>query len=406
MMTKKCFQSLNSAILLILLIVTADYFRQAIAADNVAAVAKNTQLLLRAARVFNGNEMINDAEVLISGNKIIGIGKSHSLKTESAKIIELGDSTLLPGLIELHSHIDFQKVPKDVVLKHGITTARDVGGKLLPVSGGDGNLRLLTAGSILTAVNGYPVPVFGKTQVATEVENAEQARQLVRDFIKGGAVVIKVALDSGEENGARWTNAHQHSTTFPKPWAMLSLEILQAITDETHKLGKKVSAHVGENKGVTLALEANVDEWAHIPCEPIDADLLKRAVAQKVRIVSTLDVLSHCTGIYQNTSLLASLGAQFLYGAEVAHSDIPWGIDAQELTLMQHLTGMTPLQVLQTATVKAGDYLGLASLGTLTTNAPADIIAVRGNAIENFKLLEYPDLVISGGKIVVNHYAQ
>ena len=406
MMTKKSFQSLSSAILLILLIVTTDYFRQAIAADKVTTVTKNAQLLLRATRIFDGNELLNDAEILISGNTIIGIGKSHSLKNQNAKIIELGDSTLLPGLIELHSHIDFQKVPKDVVLKHGITTARDVGGRLLPVSGGDGHLRLLTAGSILTAVNGYPIPVFGKTQVATEVENAEQGRQLVRDFIKGGAAVIKVALDSGEESGAPWTIPHQHGAIFPKPWAMLSLEILQAITDEAHRLGKKVSAHVGENKGVTLALEANVDEWAHVPCEPIDADLLKRAVAQKVSIVSTFDVLSHCTGIYQNTRLLASLGAQFLYGAEVAHTDIPWGIDAQELKLMQHLTGMTPLQVLQTATVKAGEYLGLAPLGTLAINAPADIIAVRGNATENFKLLEYPELVISGGKIVVNHYAQ
>lgn len=71
---------------------------------------------------------------------------------------------------------------------------------------------------------------------------------------------------------------------------------------------------------------------------------------------------------------------------------------------MVHLTGMTPLEVFRTATSKAGEVLGFAPLGTLSVRAPADLIAVKGNALENFKLLESPDLVISGGKIIVNHF--
>lgn len=381
-----------------------------LAANPAAKQNFSPRVLLRAAHLFNGKELLNDAEVLIAGNVIEAVGKSHSLNSKGAKVIELGDSTLLPGFIELHSHIDFQKVPKDVVLRHGITTTRDVGGKLLRVSGGDGNLRLLTSGPILTAVNGYPIPVFGKTEVATEVETAEQARKQVNELIAGGAAVIKVALDTGEETGAPWAgghgheHGHGHAEHIPKPWPMMSLEVLKAITDEAHKLGKRVSAHIGENKGVTLALDAGVDEWAHIPCEPISEDLLKRAVAQKVSIIPTFDVLSHCSGLHQNAHILSESGAQFLYGAEVAHIDIPWGIDAQELKLMQHLTGMQSVQVLQSATSKAGESLGLAPLGTLVAKAPADIIAVHGNPLENFKLLEYPDLVMSGGKVVVNHY--
>lgn len=405
-MTQKYFQQFHCVILLMLTLFTSSYLPHASAENKTMSKPEKAPLLLRAARIFNGNQLINDAEILIFGNSIAAIGKSHSLKSQNAKVIDLEDSTILPGFIELHSHIDFKKVPKDVVLRHGITTARDVGGKLLPVSGGDGDLRLLTAGAILTAVNGYPIPVFGKTQIATEVETAEQGRKAVQDFIKTGAAVIKVALDSGEETGAPWVKEHEHGTNTSKPWPMLSLEILQTITDEAHKLGKRVSAHLSENKGVILALNAGVDEWTHIPCEPIDADLLKRAVAQNVSIVTTFDVLSDCAGVHQNTHILAEFGAQFLYGAEVAHTDIPWGIDAQELTLIQHLTGMSAEQVLHTATAKAGEYLGLAPLGTLAANAPADIIAVHGNPLENFKLLEYPDLVISGGKVVLNHYSK
>lgn len=71
---------------------------------------------------------------------------------------------------------------------------------------------------------------------------------------------------------------------------------------------------------------------------------------------------------------------------------------------MLHLTGMTPLELFHTATAKAGVHLGLAPLGTLTATAPADLIAVRGNPFENFKPLEYPDLVMSGRYIVVNRF--
>ena len=385
----------------------SSYITCAVAHDEqITQPVPHQRLLLRAARVFDGTALIKDGEVLITDNLIEAVGKSHSLESQGAVVFELGDSTILPGLIELHSHIDFKKIPQATILRHGITTARDVGGRLLPLSGGNGTLRLLTAGAILTAINGYPIPTFGKTEVATEVKNPEQARALVRQFIAGGAAVIKVALETGEEHGAPWAGEHGHGHTAhsPKPWALLSLEILTAITDETHKLGKRVSAHLGENTGVRLALEAGVDEWAHIPCEIISEALLKQAAAQKVTVIPTFDTLSHCAGLQHNAHILANAGTQFLYGAELAHPDIPWGIDAQELLFMQQFTGMTSLQVLQAATAKSGAYLGLSPLGTLTATAPADIIVVQGNPLDDFKPLEYPDLVISGGKIILNHY--
>jgi imidazolonepropionase-like amidohydrolase len=108
--------------------------------------------------------------------------------------------------------------------------------------------------------------------------------------------------------------------------------------------------------------------------------------------------------VSSNVRRLAELGAEFLYGAEIAHPDIPWGIDGQELLYLQHLAGMTPLDVIRTATSKAGQYLNIPLLGTLLPGAPADLIAVKGDPIQKLKLLEYPDLVMSGGKLTINYF--
>ena len=357
--------------------------------------------------------------------KVAQIDTRETFKTTDAKVIDLGDATLLPGFIELHAHLAFQNIPADAVLKHGITTLRDVGGPIHKPYGGDGNLRVLTSGPIITAPDGYPIPGMGATNIATPVATEEQARETVRHLIDGGAVVIKVALEPGGEPGAPWAAGHghghekkpaaEHESPHHKPahtadhskqaWPLLPENIVKAIVDEAHKHDRKVTAHIGEEKGAQIAINAGIDEWAHVPCDVIPEPLLKKAVSQHVKIVTTIDTLSKCPGIAHNVNTLATLGAEFLYGAEIAHPDIPWGIDAQELMYMMHMTKMQPIEVLRTATSKAGQYLNLPLLGTLQVGAPADMIAVKGDPAQGFKILEYPDLVMSGGEIVVNNFA-
>jgi imidazolonepropionase-like amidohydrolase len=372
--------------------------------------AEDTALLLHAARVFDGTTMRTNTSVLIHNGKITQIDNRSAFQSTAAKVIDLGDATLLAGFIELHAHLNFRHVPVDTVLRHGITTLRDVGGAVHKPYGGDGSLRVLTSGQIITAPNGYPIPNMGADNIAIPVANEAQARQTVRDLINGGAVVIKVALEVGNEVGAPWSGHHHgHSSHTkhgnpPKEMPLLSEAIVKAIVNEAHKNGRKVTAHLAEPKGVKIALNAGVDEWAHIPCDAIPENLLKKAVAQHVTIISTLDTLSKCTGVTHNTHAWTALGGTLLYGAEIAHSDIPWGIDAQELNLMMHLANMSPIEVLQSATSKAGQYLNIPLLGTLQGGAPADLIAVKGDLIQNFKVLEYPDLVISGGKMMVNQF--
>lgn len=385
--------------------------------------------LITAARLFDGvNFPQEKAAVLIEGDRIAQVGSAEALSALCANRYDLGNATLLPGFVESHAHITFQNVDKRKVLAHGITTVQDTGGPLMAAEGGQGTLRLLSTGPIIQAPGGYPLNVFGGgtggyDQVGIPVTSPSEAEKVVDDLIKGGATAIKIALEPGGEPGAPWMQPHGDQPVPPAPWKMLSQDITNAIVAKAHTLGKRVIAHVGENAGFKRALRAGVDEFAHMPCAAIDEPLLQQAVQQGVTFVTTIDTLASCVnakgmGIHSNTHTLARLmahsagnGSQFLYGSEIGHDNVPWGINGEELHMMLHLTSGESIDftdvvnVIKAATSKAGEHLGIPGLGTLTPGAPADIIAVRGNPFEKFKLLEYPDLVISGGRTVINQFA-
>jgi hypothetical protein len=428
-----------------------------VVAKEAAKEALHEPVLLHAARVFDGNNMRTNTSVLVINGKVAEINTRDAFKASPARTIDLGDATILPGFIELHAHLAYQNIPADTVLKHGITTIRDVGGPIHLPYGGDGSLRVLTSGPIITAPGGYPIPMMGETNIARTVSTEREARDTVRDLIKGGAVVIKIALEPGGEAGAPWSSSHghghahgahghggegpgahghdaghdaghnhrsghshhdqsdaqqahihhkpaAHASQSKQTWPLLPENIVKAIVDEAHKNNRKVTAHIAETKGAEIAVNAGVDEWAHMPCDLVPESLLKKAVAQNVKIVATFDTLSKCSGLAANARNWAALGGEFLYGAEVAHPDIPWGINAQELMYMRQMAKMELRDVLRAATSRPGEHLNLQPLGTLQLGAPADIIAVKGDPSHNLKILEYPDLVISAGKIIVNNF--
>lgn len=379
--------------------------------DSAKSSAGNQCYVISAERVFDGFDLHENAAVLIKGNKIFQVGTPNQLNGLCSRKMKLGDATILPGFIESHAHVTFQRIPSDKVLKHGITTVRDTGGPLLKPMGGNGKLRILSVGPIIQAVDGYPLNLFGNHGTETSgghdkygtigvaVATIEEAEKTVIDLVAGGSSMIKIALEPGEPPQT--------------PWPLLSLDIVKAIVTKAHALNRKVAVHVGENTGVELALDAGVDEWTHIPCAEIRDDLLHRAVEQNVTFVTTVDSLSGCAGIHANMHKLAHImshnpdsKSKFIYGSEIGHDNVPWGINAEEMILMLNLTSPDGidfgdvLRVFRSATSEAGKYLNYPLLGTLMKDAPADIIAVRGNPFERFKLLEYPDLVISGGHII------
>lgn len=378
--------------------------------------------VLTAARLFDGiNFPQENMAVLITGNKVTRVGAPEELSKLCGNRVDLGDATILPGIIESHAHITFQNVLKNNVLEHGITTVQDTGGPLMAPEGGQGTLRLLSVGPIIQAPGGYPLNVFGGgnggyDKIGIPVASSAEAEKVVDDLVKGGATAIKIALEPGGETGAPWMQPHGDQPVPKTPWNLLSQDIVNAIVAKAHALGKRVIAHVGENEGFKRALVGNVDEFAHMPCAAIDDALQQQAVQQGVTFVTTIDTLASCVdtnthmGIHSNTMSLASKGAKFIYGSEIGHDNVPWGVNGEEFHMMLHLTSGQSIDftdvvnVFKAATSKAGENLGVAKLGTLSSDAPADIIAVKGNPFERFKILEYPDLVISGGRIVVNKF--
>jgi Amidohydrolase family len=395
--------------------------------------------LLTAARVFDGiNPPQANMSVLVVGKKVKQVGTFAQLKSQCSTRINLGDSTLLPGFIESHAHVTFQNVNKTNVLEHGITTVQDTGGPLLAPLGGNGSLRLLSTGPIIQAAagsdpaaadpaaTGYPLnifshddPVGGLNKVGIAVATPAEGAAVVDQLVAGGASAIKISLEPGGEAGAPWMQPHNHGETVPAtPWPMMSLEVVEAIVGRAHEHGKRVIAHVGEPVGFERAVFGLVDELAHMPCAPIPEELIHEAITAGITFVTTMDTLASChEGIHANTHVLShhrddEISPKIIYGSEIGHDNVPWGINGEEMHLILHnlsgeVTDFTDvLNAFKSATSDAGERLSIPGLGTLTANAPADIIAVKGNPFERFKILEYPDLVMSGGKLVVNKYQQ
>lgn len=424
----------------------------AIPASSSLVMAAPACKIYAAARLFDGNNLQFDMAVKIVGKTIAQVAPKAELNSSScAKYQDLGDATILPGFIESHAHVTYQHVRKDTVLDNGITTVQDTGGPLMPPEGGVGKLRLLSVGPILQAPGGYPINIFGTSdthagadvkpahdgdpyqEIGLEINTEFDGRTAVQHLADHGATAVKIALEPGGETGAPWMQPHGANPVPPTPWDILPEAVVKAIVDEAHnpQAGRKplrVIAHVGENVGFQRALNAGVDELAHMPCAPIDSNLLAQGATTKgLTFVTTVDTLSSCVdtnthmGIHSNTAQLAAKiaeceaatpgqCAQLLYGSEIGHDNVPWGINGEEMHMMLHLTSGASvefnevLDVFRAATSKAGAHLGIDKLGTLQAGAPADVIAVRGNPIERFKLMENPDLVVSGGRVMRNKF--
>jgi imidazolonepropionase-like amidohydrolase len=331
-------------------------------------------LLVVGARLFDGIGMRTPGAVLMRGSQIVAVGTT--VDADATRRIDVGDATIMPGFIDLHVHAISP-------VTTGVTTVRDLGLPLRYLRPPEVNrgVRILLAGPIMTVAGGYPTPVWGH-QLALDVESPEDAKRKVDLLVRRGSAVIKIALEPG----------------LGVDWPMLSLAEVRAIVDEAHRHHLHVVAHAFR-EGLARALAGGVDELAHTPCGATrgQAQWIGR---RRIPVDATLHVEAagmhgSCVGVAQQ---IVQAGGVLLYGTDVGNQGIPYGVDVEELNLM-HLAGMPPLDVLAAATSKAGADVGVPKLGTLAAGAPADVIAVRGDA----RLLRYsladPVLVVSGGAV-------
>ena len=373
---------------------------------------KAQALIIRAGAIFNGTTFLEGGhDILIKNGKIAQIGPINTIRGRGALEVKIPGGTILPGIIDMHTHHLNNKVPPLRMLQHGVTTARDLG-SAEPITGAviknkPYQLRQLYSGPILQAFGGYPNEAFPGSGVV--VSGNSNVRAKVDALVAQGASVIAVSLEDGLETGAPW---QWHMPASPPPWPTLSDADLLSIVDQAHIKGKKVTAYFGNDAGAQRALAAGVDEWAHMPCELLTGSVIAEAGSKKIAIDTTIDTFVQCLGVHENSDRLLGAGAQLFYGTDIGHLDIPHGIDSNEIHMLLHARFHNGLEyvpsltkALIAATSAPAKYLGLAPLGQIATNAPADIVVIKGDVRASFKELEYPRLVVKNGYVVINRLA-
>ena len=403
--------------------------------------------VLKAARMFDSrsDRMVENAIVLVESGKIKDAGSGLAIPA-GATVVDLGDTTLLPGFIDSHTHLtgeaseswlaDFYEglrrpVPEQALiaagyarktLDSGFTTVRDLGaGEGIDVglrnaiqAGFVPGPRMLVARYGIGATgghcdnNGFPPGTFGEEPGPEKgiVHGAEEARQAVRLNIKYGADVIKTCASGG-------VLSLNDDVASPQ----LTAEELSALVDEAHRRGRKAAAHSHGDAAAKAAVLAGIDSIEH---GSFLSDATLALMKQKgTYLVPTLMAGEWTGGKTEKfppmiaAKAKAALearsdmfrralkaGVRIAFGSDAAVS--PHGLSAREFALMVGL-GMNPAAALRSAGPAAADLLGLSDrIGTIEKGKEADIVAVPGDPLKDIRMTEKVFFVMKGGKIHKN----
>lgn len=408
-----------------------------------AAFAQPKAVVLRAAHLFDGTSdtVVNNAVVVVEGNKIVSVGGTPPA---DARVIDLGDVTLLPGFIDSHVHLtgeigenfylqyfeDLMRQPAEQAILAttfarktigaGFTTVRnlgatdyvDVGLRNAINNGWTVGPRMLTAVHAIGATGGHgdgdPIPPARGIQQLGPMQGvcngAAECRAAVRYQIKYGADVIKFMPSGGVL-----------SLSDPVDAPELSQEEMNAIVEESHHWGRKVAAHCHGDSAAKMAIQAGVDSIEHGSF--MKPDTLAMMHDKGVYLVPTLlagewtggkvDKFPPAIATKAKAALAArsdmfrnalKAGVKIAFGTDSAVS--PHGMNGKEFALMTGL-GMSAAAALRSATSVAAALLGVDDrLGTLAPGKLADVIAVPGNPLTDITATERVSFVMKDGVIV------
>ena len=329
---------------------------------------------------------IEHARVEIEGDVVVGSEEA----TGDPDALGRG-LLLLPGFIDAHVHIGFFD-PREV-LDGGITTARDLAWPPEPVfelarrsvEATFRGPRILAVGPMLTVAGGYPTrAAWAPPGTGREVAGGEEARAAVRDLHAAGACAIKVALNAAV------------GPTLP-------LAVLEAVVDESHAVGLKVTGHVTGLDELVKAVDARMDELAHMLMsdETIPDDLIAEMVRRDMTVVPTLSCRfgSGRALAIDNLRRFLEAGGRVVYGTDLGNEGPRPGIDPLEVTAMAE-AGMSWLDIIRSATVASAEWLGLEDTGRIEKGAQADLIGVPVDALDDPLGLADVRLVIRRGRVV------
>jgi imidazolonepropionase-like amidohydrolase len=355
-----------------------------------------------------GADAMPNAAVVIQNGRILAAGPQAQMEIPAnANIIDVQGKTILPGFINAHVHAAYNAWILKAWAKGGVTTVRDLGAfrpytraKFLTRDTLNANpkcARLYAVGSFINVKGGYPIAYWGGHAVT--VTSPEEARQAVNKLIDDGADVIKTAMESGYAFGQ-------------SGWPLLSPWEATALVDTAHERGKPVTAHVTSAPDLDRALDAGVDEIAHMVVDELPEHLISRMVEAGTRWVPTLELWQRVSRIYpisygsmaiKNLALFVEAGGEVVLGTDYAGApqvDFDLGMPIHEIEWMQE-AGMTPMQTIVAATRNGARSCNAeGELGTLEAGKIADVLVVDGDPLADVHALTKARLILREGKSI------
>ncbi|MGB5819532.1 MAG: amidohydrolase family protein [Saonia sp.] len=390
-------------------------------------------------------KVLSEKTIVVSGNKIKSIQNGFANGSEKDKVIDLKNKTVLPGLIDMHVHIESESGPKtymdrftkneaDVAfqstvyakrtLMAGFTTVRDLGGSGVNIAlrnavnrGLVDGPRIFTAGKAIATTGGHADPTNGMRKSLMGdpgpeegvVNSPEDGKKAVRQRYKDGSDVIKITATGGVLSVAKSGKNPQ-----------FTIEEIKAITETAKDYGMLTAAHAHGDEGMQRAIKGGIKTIEHgsymseatmdlmkqynsylVPTITAGKQVTEKAkvpgffpevVAQKAREIGPL--------IQDTFKKAYKKGVLIAFGTDAGV--FPHGLNAKEFAYMVEV-GMPPMQALASATVTNSDLLGMGNeLGQLKEGFLADIIAVSENPTKNIAIMEHVVFVMKNGVIYKN----
>lgn len=390
----------------------------------------------------SSNEAQKEMTIIIDGGKIISVEKGYKQPLENDKIIDLKNKTVLPGLMDMHVHLEFESrkggsidkftmntadyafnsvVFSKTTLMAGFTTVRDLGGSGVNISLrnaiNNGKIigpRIFTAGKSISGTgghmdptNGYCEELMGDPDAKDGVANGvDDCRKAVRQQYKNGADLIKIASTGGVLSVAKDGSAPQFSE-----------EEITSIVQTAKDLGMKVACHAHGAEGMKRAIRAGVISIEHGTMMDDEVIALMKqygtfyvptiiagkSVADSAKIKGFYPDIVLPKALSIGPKIQATFSKAYKAGVKIAFGTdagvYKHGKNAIEFQYMVE-AGMPPIEAIKSATASASQLLGISDiLGTIQAGKIADIIAVDGDPLANISTLTNVKFVMKEGII-------